>query len=312
MNGPNTSLKTEKTTKELQNVFIFWLGKTNIIDNLVADLTSKGFNVIVGPTSDEHNYLMTIEYYKNSYNQKIFAFCSDVWRVWKLSRSSGMYIDVSVSIGENFHEFYNDVTKFDAWLFKESRYLVGSAIMYSRYNQNDIFDNVFETYKKINNPFVRILPIGPVFITAEVQKMLNFENWETNISNNIFVATLPTVRNPLKIIKHGANSWSSVSSKGYLENYKEVDPWKTIEDRWHSKNDKWYSKEFTWQVKLINSGIPVDDIVDIKKLRNLFDNSKDTNERIELKEIYKKAKKWQKIKITERLIWSQIYVFFKG
>lgn len=300
----------------MRKIFVFWIGDLNRIQPLIDKLINLNFDVEVGPTADEHDFLRKkYKYYDLAHHQKIWAFCSDVWRLHKLANNVGMYIDVSCDVGDDLPKFYDQMIKADVTLFKETPNLVATAVMFSGISNNDFYSSLLKKYSiNLKNNFdARLLPIGPFVLSGHVSKecglvdgfesqRMYFEDKEINIFE------LLKIRNKKTINKTGFGSWWSNSDGVYDSNVVRANShWDEMERNWIER--KYHNKKYNhYQIQVLSgtNEIPVW----IGSLRNSYDNSKSKNELQELRKIYKTIP--YKKRFRDLLFWSKLYRFFSG
>lgn len=295
-----------------RRIFLFLIGDKSKLSKTIATLEKQNFEVILGPTLEDEKELMQIPFYKNSHDQKIWSFCSDVWRVWKLSTNVGLYMDVSSIVGEKVGEFYDRIIKNDTWLFKETAGYIGSAVCASGISNNDFYSQIFSFFKKFDSRFVRLYPIAPTLFTYQARKSLNINDWEENSSKGFHISTLEDVRNINTIKKCGGRSWgqyNTLQAVSWIDTFENDDAWKTMSDLWINKDSNTAHKGYFEILHFMEQVEKPEKWLLIKNLRNLYDAS-DQKDRRELSSIYKSIKSNKKLKLNERLIWSKFYIFF--
>lgn len=283
-----------------KKIYMFWLGDPNSkVQSIKNKLEKMGFQVEIGPTQDEHDYLMSeFSYYRNSFEKKVYAFCSDVWRIYKLSRNSGLYIDVSLEIGDNFTDFYNYVSRYKCWFFKQYYGYVTNSIMWSGVDKNEMFENLLKIFFNLSNELVNCYDIFPTMLTSFLSKKVNLLSWdETMYNDEIKIDTLLKVRDSNTIKKNGSGSWMIKRWTG-----DEEDTWKEVEDMWRSKI---INRRLLRRVDRINHfGYDVPNVIYLRKCYEVA--TEDTRKQILV--LYKSIK--YRKKFTELLIWSILYVNF--
>ncbi|MGL4950227.1 MAG: hypothetical protein ACRC4M_00070 [Mycoplasma sp.] len=161
------------------NLFIFWLGdddiKKNIINNLNPLLKKYGeITLHVGPSKEEHKFLYdNYKFYKESYDKKIYAFCSDVWRLYKLTENDySFYIDATANINvEKFGSFLNLAKQFEMITLYESKIFFENGIIFSKYKSNPILIRCLQKYKKAN---INSIVSGPYLLSKEIYKQFGY------------------------------------------------------------------------------------------------------------------------------------------
>lgn len=301
-------IKIELGNMEKKKVFIFWVGDICKIQNLVNKIKSMGFEVEVGPTTFDNNYLMTkYPHYKKSYDDKVWAFCSDVWRLFKLSTNKGVYIDTSVEVGEGFVDFYETHIQNDVTLFKEAPNLVATCVMFSGKKDNSFFGSILKVYEEKVNYDINLYPISPSVMTAFIKincgKVFGKEKQSFIYKNtNISINTLLEIRDKKTIFKTGSGSW------GINERFNGFK---------HVSSDLWAGAESNWNANLISkSAERVNEIIAENgymsilpwKIKDMYESNISSEKRKEIEEAYSQIK--YKIKLSERLIWSKFFVFF--
>lgn len=280
----------------MKNIFMFWVGDKDKIKPLVDKLEKMNFNVVVGPTKEDSNYLMSFDFYKNSHEQKIWSFCSDVWRVWKLSTNIGLYIDTSVMVGDDFPSFFDITMKYKSYFVRENYALIASAILGSSIENNEIYEDLLNIYETFNNVDVRQYHIAPHIITKYLIEKYNLNfGWNIYENNNIFVDDFMSIRNQSTIKKLGGSSWLGGSQKS--------DPFQSHEENWQNRK---INKIRFWEMqRYLNYSYEEPWIIGI---RTAYDKSANKQERVRLQRIYKTIQ--GHVPLKQKLIWSKMFVFF--
>lgn len=113
----------------------------------------KKTKIEIGPSKEEHQYLLNnFYYYKKNFDLKKYAFCSDLWRIYKLSMiDNGIYLDFYSLIDETQNNWINNLDKNYNYFFVE---LEGTSIWNGMIIKNKsckIFEDVLNFYKKKNS-----------------------------------------------------------------------------------------------------------------------------------------------------------------
>lgn len=169
------------------NLYVYWYGNEEIkkeielkFNNLAKEY--QNINLIIGPTPEEHQYLMqNIPYYKEMTENKKYGFTADVYRFWKLSNSEGIYIDALTEINvKRFIEFIDLYLKNKNIFIKENGHLIWNGIIAS--HNKKLFENIFNFYKK-NKKIIKKLT-GPVIISNFIYRFYGVKR--KNIDNELF------------------------------------------------------------------------------------------------------------------------------
>ena len=163
------------------NIFLFWLGNQEIKNKVikkVKEIEKKipNIKIEIGPTDTEHEFLLNnSRYYNFAFSNKKYAFCSDVYRIYKLSISDGWYLDSMFLFDINLHKFkllLDEVKKYDLLLIRENHIFFYNGIIFSKNNQ-EFFSRILKFYS--NRIYDKVLS-GPVILTYHInkhKKMLN-------------------------------------------------------------------------------------------------------------------------------------------
>lgn len=266
-----------------KKIFIFWIGSDSELKRIIEGISIKSkAKIVVGPSKTEHEYLMNnFEYYRKSFEQKIYAFCSDVWRCYKLANENGLYVDTSVEIGENIDSVFDDWQGKNV-LVKEDNFKVATCMIFSDSEHKDIFLSALKIYKKFNNNYPRTFPISPYVLTF-VSKGKNYE-----------LKPISVIRDKQRIFKVGSASWSV--------GYNASKYWAKMEKRQLKKSSKYsyYGKFY--------SEISDFECLFIPGIRQEYDVAATKKELMELKKMYKISS--AKPRVRDLLIWSKFYRFF--
>lgn len=295
-----------------RKIFIFWIGDSNRIATLITKLKEQGFDVALGPSKAEHKFLyVNFPYYRKSYDEKIWSFCSDVWRVYKLSKEDGMYMDTSVHIGDELACFYDENIANKVVLFRETKHSLDGAIMFSGIKENHFFAQLLELYKTDIIFDVRIYPIGPDLISSFVfqrigNKMYGFDDLDLGW---LHLKGLLNIRDPKTIKKIGSGSWlrNADANEKNMENLSDNNFWKFAEEKWKKgkKFQPWKQRVHMYAVASGNAFSP-----NPITLREQLDNTRDATKRKEIVKIYHSLK--SRVNIKDLLIWSQMYFVLKN
>lgn len=227
---------------EKNKIFIFNIGQDSIVKHLVEKLQKQNYDVVVGPSNDDHNYLMTIPYYKNAYENKIFAFCADVYRCYVLSTDKGLYIDTSVIVGEDFKTFYEEASKYKTWLPRTSDFGINICVAYG--DHSTYMKEALEFYIRYDGKkSVRSFPILPSIVTMIGYKkgIVKKGRWDINGNDEVHYGDLLLIRNENTIKKMGGGSWFRGGGKGEFKKKMAERGWVKMEKRFRKKrNEFWY------------------------------------------------------------------------
>lgn len=285
--------------KEKIKLFVFWLGDDSQFDAKRFD--RSGFEIILGPSKEEHEYLLNkSSYYSKSFAAKKFSFCSDVWRLYKLSIDAGLYVDASVIIGEELINFINDeLIGFDVCAFRGNYKWVESSVLWSGKKNNAFFKNILYKYYFEKDLEVSSF-IMPTLLSVEFFKSGFSFGWTKQVVGNNKLMTLNEIRNDKTIWKTGIGSWSSQKSSNYLENIK-YDLWAVWQKRFNEKVEDMYH---SIKVERAMEG----SLIDVSLVRDLYDRRE-----VSHKDLIRQYRKIDyKIKFSERIIWSKLYCFFNS
>lgn len=294
----------------MKNIYIFWIGDKGKIQHIVEKFESLDFSVHVGPTNDEHDILYNnYPYYRMAYNQQVWAFCSDVWRLYILSKNAGMYVDTSVDIGVNFKDFYCKYMHNDVTLFREKDVMLANSIMFSGRKNNEFFKGILEKYEEIidENLDASVYEISPWILSAYVIKEFqNFKGFDDLIiSKNkceIHIEGFDKIRDRETIVKRGSLSWNTRYSQAkggqVVKQYFEK-----AEQQYLAKKSWGNYKRKYWIL------IHVDYLAMFPRyIRNKYDKATTKEELERYKNAYLNL--GYKTKISEKLFWSKLYRFF--
>lgn len=206
----------------MEYIFTFYIKPKNINYEKTKDYQNKkiflknfckenNYKLSIGPTEYEHKFLMlNNKYYKLSYNNEIYSFCSDAWRIWKLSTlkndDKAIYIDF-------FLKWYDTkkITKFFKFLFKENKnfyifenfnYFWSGFLFQSNNNKelinkinNFMFSNINENFfqyysilpRLITDVYIDIYDKTPIYFDLKKYKKISGLSIKTDSNNiNIF------------------------------------------------------------------------------------------------------------------------------
>lgn len=289
-----------------RNVFVFFIGEKSKISKLISSLPSSEFNIVLGPSTEDHEYLYAnYAYYRKSYDEKIWSFCSDVWRFYMLSKNVGIYIDTSVKVGKNFMDFYDRNIINNVTLFKETSSSIATSVMFSGVKNNIFFKNMLNLYSEDINFSPRLVPIAPKILSATLRKTCEYYGFDQISIEKIKILSLLEIRNENEVIKIGSSSWTNNNTVD-MNILEDNNFWKASEVAWASGKDheKFVRREHIY-INLSERQLnPTPQII-----RENYEKSKSKYERKYLSKLYKEVTNYR-IRLFDRLIWSKIYVFF--
>lgn len=278
----------------MKNIYLFWIGDSKKIENMINTIKSQGFNVVVGPSAEDDKYLSeNFSYYKKSKEAKIWSFCSDVWRFYMLSKNEGLYIDANEAVGNEFYKLYEEIEKFDVAVVRGSSHTIGSSFLYSSGKKKEVFEEALNLYKKFDNEYVRTFPVGPHVITYVLRNTFT-PGFDFEVKDNIAFFSFLFIRDENKYKKVGSASWAGgFNASAYSQRVENNFKTHRKED---SKITRYYfdAKEFPK--------------VNVFGLRDEFDKTNSKKVIKDLKTIYKNSK--VKKYLGQRLIWSRLYRLF--
>lgn len=280
------------------NIFLFWLGEKN---EGIFNFDKNKYNVIIGPSSDEHSFLMkNSKYYEVAFEMKQYAFCSDVWRAFKLKKSSGLYIDYSSIIGRDFDHFISRIKKYDVALFRGNKKWIENGVMWSGKENNPFFSRVFEIYTDKNiSPLYSF--IGPAWVSKFAYEELGFTfGWDSQVKGRNYLGTLLEIRNTSTIKKVSAGSWGNRKVVNYQDRMK-LDRWGQWENKFRKGKE---SKLFSKKVDRVLQG----NVIDIEMIRTNYFNG-DKKYLKQLKSAYRQVK--YRKSFDELIIWPKLARIFK-
>ncbi|MGL4951850.1 MAG: hypothetical protein ACRC4L_02580 [Mycoplasma sp.] len=220
-------------------ILTFWIGEENIkqgICDKFLRLTTryKNLDFEIGPSNTDHDFLINnFELYKNSFENRNYAACSDVWRFWKASTVDNcIYIDSMTKINEERFKEIIELTYENEFIFLyESKFYFLSGFFYSKNKENIIFKNILKFYK--NNPNDVKRSPGPRVLSKFIYKKFSYR---LGYNGKKSVRTLHPKEflnsNENSIFKYnGDSSWKKADKSDVLEYFeKESKDFETFEN----------------------------------------------------------------------------------
>lgn len=205
---------------------MFFIGDKQEIINKYKQLIN--LDLEIGPSNEEHQFLMEkSSYYRNAYYKKKYAFCSDVWRVYKLSKDKAIYIDFFTII--NKHElilFLEKMQDKNLLFLEETANCIWNGIIINN-NLNNVFSEIFQYYCDHKNCYLTGPQILTKFLILNKIISLNLK-LKKNTRNTIILNSnlLDNRKNEFNALKINSKaSW----------NDKIIDPMKLWYDKWDGK-----------------------------------------------------------------------------
>ncbi len=166
------------------NVYIFWFGnveigksmtdKWNEISKIIPD-----HKIVLGPSDEDHEYLLkNYEYYKVAFKQKRYVQMSDIWRLYKLSQTGGLYIDSYTNVNHNkMNTWLNEIHgKAKNIYYREDKSYVNLSMVYI-HNPNEEAINLtlarYKKYENIDNLLnIELLPLQFTYSLLKLNRMM--------------------------------------------------------------------------------------------------------------------------------------------
>lgn len=196
------------------NVYMFWYGSEypkRVKDNIDVLNKIKSVNLVMGPTKEDHEYLMKeFKYYRRAVENKKFAFCKDLWSIWVQQKyGPGLAIDAGgkISNSRKFEVFIERIETIDNYFVKETEITISNCFFFI--SNKDVITGVLNFYKK--NWWTR--RIGPNILTRQIRKFIHkSSNWKKEfVDNSIFAQIMEINNGETGYIKGGYGSWHKKS-----------------------------------------------------------------------------------------------------
>lgn len=247
------------------NIYIYWMGSE--VPNHIKSLKNNSKNnVIIGPSIEEHNFLIKeFKFYKDANDKKIFSFMSDIWRMWIFKKlGKGLYLDASCQFDAKKIDYFIEElirNKYTFYGFKENPVKIASCAFYINNLQIvDWYLNYYQEYKR----FIRLFPIAPEIVTKVIRKKTNSKySFDNEIYGSIFIGKMSQIldTNILGIKKIGSGSWrkNNINNKETIE--KRAIYWRNKADNIENKNytnkeiKRMYFSDFKWNIRKLKRAI---------------------------------------------------------
>ncbi|WP_033160085.1 hypothetical protein [Mycoplasmoides alvi] len=164
------------------NIYTFWFGdeikKNELMQKFdeLNQIVAPNHKFILGPSSEEHNYLLkNVEYYKKCLVEKKYVRMADVYRIWKLLKNTGMYMDALIGVNKaKIKQYLNAIeSKKKSFILREDKYYVNPCVFYiadekSQKITEDLW-NRYIKYKDIKN--INNIEVGPLQFTQSFKNL---------------------------------------------------------------------------------------------------------------------------------------------
>lgn len=215
-------------------IYTFWLGdeeeKNKINDKINSlNIYLNPHKIILGPSIQEHNFLYkNYEFYKNSYDNKIYSFCSDVWRFWIIEKNGGLYIDSGFEINAyKMKELIKLLINKEYAFVWENPFTFLSGFFFIK-NKNDIICKKFlKTISNIGNKKIYKINTAPYILSKILFNIYKWNIWFNDVPMDNLLWLKSSLfdwrnnENPLKLGSTG--SWlkytGNNSSKQEISDY---------------------------------------------------------------------------------------------
>ena len=163
------------------NILMYWIGneeiKQKIIKNIQEIKQKHGYDIYLGPTKNEHDYLLkTSKFYHNNFNKKKFAFCSDYYRIYKSINEDFLYMDATIILNKNINHFaiYKDI------LVRENFHLIWNGLF--KISNKKMLVNIKHFYDKYY--WLANKMTGPVILSFFIYKYYGARMNKTKLQEN--------------------------------------------------------------------------------------------------------------------------------
>ena len=126
------------------NFYSYWLGneeQKKKIEEYFSKIEklNKNIKFHLGPTKEEHEYLLEkFKFYSMNFKRKKFAFCSDIWRLYKMlvlgnneNQEKNIYIDSKTLFNEErLNELVSLIENNNNILIKEKPHRIWNGFIY--------------------------------------------------------------------------------------------------------------------------------------------------------------------------------------
>lgn len=278
-------------------LFIFWIGEKNdLVEKNIDILKKQKIDYEIGPSAEDHDFLMKDSpFYKKAFEGKFFSFCSDVWRLYKLKTSEGVYLDVSAEFGPEIGTLIEECKRSETTLLKLDDSNINATLMATTVKKNKIFTQIYDEYSADWEFPLKTRFIMQNWLTNKTKSMGIKPQWDPYFSKEIQILTVDKIRREGIYKKLGFNSWVIRKANNY-------DNWVGLEKNFIER------KKDIERMKFEEIFFEFPDSPNIKYIRELYDISKNRSERRELTKAYKAIP--YKVKFGEKLIWSKLFIFF--
>lgn len=218
------------------NVFIYWVGPNHFISEKERMYKDMGLNVEIGPSKEDHIYLYEkYKYYRDSYDLKIYSFCSDVWRYWKMQGRKGLYIDAGFTPLPQLKNLLMEWDKADSPIFPRVAYnKVMTGIFWNNGSSLPVFDYILNFISKYNFDSPREFELVPhIFDFYMNQNNIFNKNKSNEISIDGMIFTTPQ------------SGCSPYSLQGSMQSWKEKKSSNPNDWIWNL----WYKKEWEYRAR---------------------------------------------------------------
>ncbi len=181
--------------EENRTIYSFWLGDQNKkkeLEKYYYEVNKIIFpwKVILGPTEEEHSYLMNnSSFYRKSYNNGIYSFCSDVYRSYIIHKNGGLYVDSGCKYNfDKIVDFLSTIEKYDFVFVLERPLYLWSGFFYSKKRNDSLVLEFYNHLNKLSKKKFKHIEIMTIIMSHYVFKKFGY-NLEDNA--NILVMKSP-------------------------------------------------------------------------------------------------------------------------
>lgn len=230
-----------------KKIYVFWYGDSNKKEELTRyydeiNRIIHPWKIELGPSEEEHQYLLrNYKYYSLCFYKKIYAFCSDVWRIYKIHKEGGLYLDSGCKFNEKkILLFLKQIEKFRYLFVLERPYYLWNGMFWFKEKNDKSLERILNKYKQIRKINFNHTITGPIYFSHYIFNCLG-TSLEKNRDMLVIKSNQISKYNKNNIIyMNPSSSWWKYINNSIDRKYTCDEGWLSSYNSFNNDNEKYW------------------------------------------------------------------------